>query len=468
MDNTVLIDQPNLHDAIVDTLRRMIVAGDLRPGEPIPEPALCRQLGISRTPLREALKVLAFDQWVELVPNRGAVVTTLTPEEATALFELLEGLEQVVGELAASRATAEELVEIRAMHDVLGGHFEAGDLDAYFTTNQQIHHHLVQATRNPALISTHENLSRKVLRARAMANLMSGRQEASFAEHAAILAALEQREGALLGRLLRAHLHDAGVAVREALAARHAGLAPASSSRVTRIGILTPSSNTALEPAIARLLHDTPTVSAHFSRFRVTEIALSDESLSQFDDEPILAAATLLAQAKVDVIVWSGTSASWLGIERDRALCRRLTQTTGIPATTAILALQELMTRMAVRRLGLVTPYTDDVQRRIVATLGDLGVACASEQHLHIADNFAFAEVPQAAIAGMIRGTAQAAPDAIAVVCTNVDASRLGPEIEAETGIAVLDSIVCTLWAALDTLRLPKAPYRRWGRLFDC
>ena len=467
MDNTALLDRPNLHDAIVDALRRMIVAGDLRSGEPIPEPALCRRLGISRTPLREALKVLAFDQWVELVPNRGAVVTSLTPEEATALFELLEGLEQFVGELAASRATADEIAEIRALHDLMSGHFEAGDLDAYFTTNQRIHHCLVQATRNPALISTQENLSRKVLRARAMANLMTGRQEASFSEHAAILAALEQRDGALLGRLLRAHLHDAGVAVREALAARRKGTTPAPPHSVTRLGILTPSSNTALEPAIARLLHDTPGVSAHFSRFRVTEIALSEEALSQFDDTPIVAAAMQLAHAKVDVIAWSGTSASWLGIEHDQALCRRLTEATGIPATTAILALQELMTRMDVRRLGLVTPYTDDVQQRIVATLGGLGVDCASEQHLRITDNFAFAEVPQAAIAGMIRGTAQAAPDAIAVVCTNVDASRLGPEIEAETGIAVLDSITCTLWAALDTLGLPKAPYRRWGRLFD-
>lgn len=220
MDGMALRNRPSLHDEIVDALRGMIVSGHLRSGVRIAEPALCRRLGISRTPLREALKVLAFDQWIDLVPNRGAVVTRITPAEVVALFELLEGLEQFVGELAADRATAADVREIRALHGVMAAHFEAGDVDAYFTTNQRIHQCLVAATRNPALIATHENLSRKVLRARAMANLLTGRQEASFSEHAAILAALEQQDGALLGRLLRAHIRDAGAAVGDALVKR--------------------------------------------------------------------------------------------------------------------------------------------------------------------------------------------------------------------------------------------------------
>jgi DNA-binding GntR family transcriptional regulator len=220
MDVATLLNRPSLHDEIVSQLRGMIVAGDLRSGAQIAEPALCRRLGVSRTPLREALKVLAFDQWVELVPNRGAVVTRLTPDEAVSLFELLEGLEQFVGELVADRATDAEIREIRALHDVMAAHFHAGAVDAYFAINQKIHRRLVKATRNPALAATHENLSRKVLRARAMANLLTGRQEASFSEHVAILAALERRDGPSLGRLLRAHIHDAGEAVRNALAKR--------------------------------------------------------------------------------------------------------------------------------------------------------------------------------------------------------------------------------------------------------
>ena len=220
MNDIVALTRPSLHDEIVGALRGMIVAGELRSGAWIAEPALCRRLGISRTPLREALKVLAFDGWIDLVPNRGALVTRITPSEAAALFELLEGLEQFIGELAADRATAEDLREIRALHQRMTGHYETGDANAYFTVNQQIHHRLAQATRNPALIAMHENLSRKVLRARAMANLLTSRQEASFQEHAAILGALEQRDGVLLGRLLRVHLHDAGEAVRSALMRR--------------------------------------------------------------------------------------------------------------------------------------------------------------------------------------------------------------------------------------------------------
>jgi DNA-binding GntR family transcriptional regulator len=220
VNDIVVLTRPSLHDEIVGALRGMIVVGDLRPGSRIAEPALCRRLGISRTPLREALKVLAFDGWIELVPNRGALVTRITPSEAASLFELLEGLEQFVGELAAGRATAEDLRDIRTLHEVMAGHYETGDANAYFTVNQQIHHRLAQATRNPALVAMHENLSRKVLRARAMANLITHRQEASFFEHTAILAALEQQDGPLLGRLLRAHLHDAGEAVRSALMRR--------------------------------------------------------------------------------------------------------------------------------------------------------------------------------------------------------------------------------------------------------
>ena len=128
------------------------------------------------------------------------------------------------------------------------------------------------------------------------------------------------------------------------------------------IGVLTPSSNTALEPLTSAMLAGVPEVSAHFARFRVTEISLGAASLKQFDDTPILDAARLLADARVDVICWSGTSASWLGFERDRALCARITEATGIPATTSVLALNEVLERQRARTLGLVTPYVDEVQ----------------------------------------------------------------------------------------------------------
>ena len=133
------------------------------------------------------------------------------------------------------------------------------------------------------------------------------------------------------------------------------------------LGMLTPSSNTVLEPVTTAMIAALPEVSAHFSRFKVTEIALSDSALAQFDDSEILHAAELLAHAKVDVIAWNGTSSGWLGFERDVRLCERITQATGIAACTAMLALNELLERTGAQRVGFVTPYLDDVQARINA-----------------------------------------------------------------------------------------------------
>ena len=207
-------------------------------------------------------------------------------------------------------------------------------------------------------------------------------------------------------------------------------------------------------------------MSAHFARFPVTEIALSAAALGQFEEAPILAAAALLSHAKVDVIAWNGTSASWLGFGRDEALARAITGRTGIPATTAILALNTLLRRMGARRLGLVTPYTADVQAKIAANYAAAGISCAAERHAGLSDNFSFAQMPAQAIEAMMMEVAAAKPDAIAVICTNMDASRLAPQIEARTGIPVLDSIAVTLWGALDTLQIAKTPLQHAGTMF--
>ena len=118
------------------------------------------------------------------------------------------------------------------------------------------------------------------------------------------------------------------------------------------LGMLTPSSNTALEPITTAMLAELPEVSAHFSRFKVTEIALSNGALAQFDNTEILRAAELLAHAKVNVIGWNGTSSGWLGFEADIRLCEQITAETGIPATTSMLALNEILEQRKVTRLG--------------------------------------------------------------------------------------------------------------------
>lgn len=233
-----------------------------------------------------------------------------------------------------------------------------------------------------------------------------------------------------------------------------------------RIGMLTPSSNTALEPATYRLLAPMPEVTAHFARFKVTEIGLSSAALGQFEQTPILGAAELLAHAKVDVIAWNGTSASWLGFDRDTALAQAVNAATAVPATTAILALNTLLRRMEARSIGIVTPYTGDVQARIMANYKAAGLPCIAERHAGLSDNFAFAEIATADLEAMIMDVGAAKPDAIAVICTNLDATRLAPRMEARLGIPVLDSIACTLWGALDTLRLDKTPLHAAGMLF--
>ncbi len=162
-----------------------------------------------------------------------------------------------------------------------------------------------------------------------------------------------------------------------------------------RLGMLTPSSNTVLEPVTYAMLAGVPDITAHFGRFKVTEIALSDRSLGQFDDSQILRAAELLAHAKVDVIAWNGTSAAWIGFESDERLCERITAATGIPACTTVLAYREIFRLQGIARVGLVSPYTDDVQRRIQANWGAAGFACTAERHLGITDNFSFAEISE-------------------------------------------------------------------------
>lgn len=234
-----------------------------------------------------------------------------------------------------------------------------------------------------------------------------------------------------------------------------------------RLGMLTPSSNTALEPITTAMLSGMHAISVHFARFRVTEITLSPDALAQFDDTPILAAAELLSHAKVHAIAWNGTSASWLGFESDQRLCARITAATGIPAATSILALNTVLARTGVTRLGLVTPYVDDVQARIVANYRATGIETVAERHLGIRDNFAFAEVAPETLANEIRAVAAARPQAIAVTCTNLHAAPLVAELEQELGLPIYDTIATAVWDSLRCAGVDPRQVRGWGRIFD-
>jgi maleate isomerase len=233
-----------------------------------------------------------------------------------------------------------------------------------------------------------------------------------------------------------------------------------------RLGMLTPSSNTVLEPTTARILAGLPDVSVHFSRFRVTEIALDPAANDQFDERPMLAAAGLLADAKVDVISWNGTSAGWLGLDSDRRLCARVVETTGVKASTSVLALFDLLRGRGETRVGLVTPYTSDVQQAIVAGFAREGVTTISERHKGLRDNFSFAEVSAADLAGMIEAVAADRPDAIVVLCTNFAAAPLAADLEARLDVPIHDSIATAVHGALAAVGVDPAKVKGFGRLF--
>jgi maleate isomerase len=235
----------------------------------------------------------------------------------------------------------------------------------------------------------------------------------------------------------------------------------------TLLGILTPSSNTALEPLTMAMLAGLPDITVHFSRFPVTRISLEPEDLSQFDDRPILKAARLLADARVDAIGWSGTSAGWLGFERDRALCERITEATGIPATSSILALNDMLQQIQAQTFGLVSPYEDAVQERIIAQYREWGTTCVAESHLGIRDNFQFSEVDETTLSNQVRTVAAASPQVIVPYCTNLKAAHLASSWDKEHHIPVLDTTTTVVWKLLRLAGQDPTRLRGWGQLFQ-
>jgi DNA-binding GntR family transcriptional regulator len=200
------ISRRPLHEEAVDRLRDLIVQGALAPGNRLNERVLCEQLGISRTPLREAIKLLAAEGLIELLPNRGAVVAAMDTRRLAETLQVMGALEGLAGELACRNASAEGIAEIGALHQEMLAMHARGDLAGYFRYNQRIHLALVEASGNPILANTYRHLNANVRRARYMANLSKERWDAAVREHEQILTALAARDVPALKRLLQDHL----------------------------------------------------------------------------------------------------------------------------------------------------------------------------------------------------------------------------------------------------------------------
>ena len=214
------INRTNLHAEVTSRLRDLIVEGLIPPGGRLNERVLCEQLRVSRTPLREALKVLAAEGLAELMPNRGAVVTPISVAEIDHVFELLGPLEGLAGELACARISNEQSAQIRALHFEMLRHYDRGDRAEYFRCNQAIHHGINLAAGNPVLHASHGALNTRVRRARYFANMTQERWDQAVAEHSQILEALERRDGRRLRRILEIHLRNKRDVVVTAIEAR--------------------------------------------------------------------------------------------------------------------------------------------------------------------------------------------------------------------------------------------------------
>ncbi len=209
MDNsqerTPILRRP-LHEEATDRLRDLIVQGHLAAGGRLNERLLTAQLGVSRTPLREAFKVLATEGLVELLPNRGAIVSQMDPVRLSESLAVMGALEALAGELACLNATDAQINEIRALHFEMLAYHARGDLAGYFKFNQAIHLKLVKYSGNAVLSNTYRQMNGNVRRARYMANLSKERWDAAVREHDAILAALSARDVDRIKTLLSDHL----------------------------------------------------------------------------------------------------------------------------------------------------------------------------------------------------------------------------------------------------------------------
>src|SRR5271166_6820812 len=207
----------SLHGEILSRLRDYVVEGNIAEGGRVPERQLCVMFGISRTPLREALKVLASEGLVDLLPNRGARVRTLDAQTLRELFDVMGGLEALAGRLACENMTDEEFAEVEQLHHEMYGFYLRGDLHGYFQRNQSIHQKIVADARNSVLSATYANFSGRMRRVRYAANLTRNRDRWGEAvrEHEAILDALRRRAGAELSNILFLHLRNKQLAAAE-------------------------------------------------------------------------------------------------------------------------------------------------------------------------------------------------------------------------------------------------------------
>ncbi|WP_192843473.1 MULTISPECIES: GntR family transcriptional regulator [Aureimonas] len=203
------ISRTSLHDTIVGRLRDMIIEGALEPGTRLHEGQLGEQLGVSRTPLREAIKYLASEGLVELIPSRGATVRRFDRKDVHDMLVVIRELEHLAGRLACEAGTDAGIAAVRRAHDAMMERYRAGDRLAYYKLNQEIHTRIVELSGNSALAHVHAGLQMRLKRVRFIAHEGAEKWAAAVAEHEEMIVALEKRDGPALAEILTRHLSHA-------------------------------------------------------------------------------------------------------------------------------------------------------------------------------------------------------------------------------------------------------------------
>lgn len=199
------IQRPALHLEVVERLLDMITDGSLAPEERINEREICEQLGVSRTPLREALLVLQAEGMVVQSPRRGARVTKPSPRQIREILEMLGGIEAVAGELACRKATDAEIARVAAWHQTMVERYRMEDMLGYFKINEAIHGEIVRMADNLEIAKVHSGLRRRIARALYLPNVRNERWREAIAEHDGFVEALQRRDGPRLAAMLKEH-----------------------------------------------------------------------------------------------------------------------------------------------------------------------------------------------------------------------------------------------------------------------
>lgn len=214
---TSIIRRRSLHDELAAQLRDMLMRGELKAGDKISEPALCDRFGVSRTPLREALKVLANEGLIILSPNRGASVARISPGEVDELFPIMGAMEALAGEEACAHASDSDVAGVQALHDEMLACYRAGDSAGYLRLNRRIHEAFFEIAGNQALTQLYQTLMVRIHAVRFIAQKSTERWREAVEDHEAMMAALRARDGARLAQVLKEHLRHKAAMVHESL-----------------------------------------------------------------------------------------------------------------------------------------------------------------------------------------------------------------------------------------------------------